>query len=335
MLIVFIIHAVGDVITTPTQAIRFWKISPLEFLIFISSIIVTIFTTIEIGIYTSVGASLVVLLYRVAKPGGEFLGLIRIQTIGDESHEPPSTVYVPLNRNNLNPLVHVEAPPPGMLIFRFVEALTYPNASRINDRIVDFAKEHTRPGMIIQYKKLGDRPWNEGYVPRSMDKVWYMNKNDTRPLLRSIVYDFAGVSNIDCTGVQALVDIRQQLDRYADFEVEYHFAHIQSPWIKRALVAGGFGSGNPKMRILEVVTVPSVITPDGSNFIVNQSDHQEKSPEGIVTNENLVRTLSGWPFETKDAGDLCLLPIIETNCPFFHLSLDHAVRSAESATKAP
>jgi hypothetical protein len=72
------------------------------------------------------------------------------------------------------------------------------------------------------------------------------------------VYDFGGVSNIDSTGVQSLVDTRQQLDRYADRQVEFHFAQILSPWIKRALVAGGFGTGNPSHRVVEVASVVPV-----------------------------------------------------------------------------
>lgn len=41
-----IIHAVGDLIASPKQVLSFWKISPLEFLIWIAAVLVTIFSSI-------------------------------------------------------------------------------------------------------------------------------------------------------------------------------------------------------------------------------------------------------------------------------------------------
>ena len=35
------------------------------------------------------------------------------------------------------------------------------------------------------------------------------------------------------------------MERWTDRPVEFHFATILSPWIRRALVAGGFGTGLP------------------------------------------------------------------------------------------
>lgn len=45
-----IIHAVGDLIVAPKTLYGFWRISPLEVVIFFAGVIVTVFTTIEIGI---------------------------------------------------------------------------------------------------------------------------------------------------------------------------------------------------------------------------------------------------------------------------------------------
>lgn len=65
----------------------------------------------------------------------------------------------------------------------------------------------------------------------------------------------SAVATIDTTGVQSLVDTRRQINRYADREVEFHFAHITSPWVSRALIAGGFGTGKPLKEIIEVAPV--------------------------------------------------------------------------------
>jgi len=340
-LMIVIIHAVGDLIVPPKQAYRFWRISPLEFLIFMASVIVTIFTTLEDGIYVSVGASIVVLLYRIARPRGEFLGRVRIQALegSQVSHDKIRSAYVPLRRKNMNPDIHVEDAPPGVLIYRFEESFTYPNASMINDRIVDYAKLKTRRGRAVHYKTLGERPWNEGYVPRSMDKINHMNENDRRPLLRAIVYDFGGVSNIDSTGVQSLVDTRQQLEKYADRQIEFHFAQILSPWIKRALVAAGFGTGNPSHRVVEVASVVPVVSAEGPDSHGDEDFERRrrksiavKDIESLDPDIRQIRSSSSPAQPRKRSEDSDVLPVVETNYPFFHLDLDDAVRSAEQAS---
>ena len=65
----------------------------------------------------------------------------------------------------------------------------------------------------------------------------------------------SAVATVDTTGIQSLVDTRRQINRYADREVEFHFAQISSPWVRRALIAGGFGTGKPLKEIIEVAPV--------------------------------------------------------------------------------
>lgn len=128
------------------------------------------FTTIENGIYTSVAASAALLLFRIARPRGQFLGRVRLQAESpDETLEPLThrDVYIPVQPDGvINPLVKVEAPPPGVIIYRFDEAFLYPNASYYSDIILAYAKEHTRRGRDYEYIKKGDRPWNgESLLP--------------------------------------------------------------------------------------------------------------------------------------------------------------------------
>jgi sodium-independent sulfate anion transporter 11 len=63
--------------------------------------------------------------------------------------------------------------------------------------------------------------------------------------------DFTAVDHLDVTSVQNLIDVRGQLDRHAspDF-VEWHFAGISSAWVRRALIAGGFGHPAPDAKPL-------------------------------------------------------------------------------------
>ncbi|CAM9022676.1 unnamed protein product [Wickerhamomyces anomalus] len=67
------------------------------------------------------------------------------------------------------------------------------------------------------------------------------HEDDNRPILQILVFDFSSVNQIDATGVQALVDLRKAINKYADREVEFHFAGILSPWIKKALISAQFG----------------------------------------------------------------------------------------------
>jgi len=336
MLISVIIHAVGDLIISPVRSYRFWKIAPFDLLIFLASVIVTIFTTLEIGIYVSFGMSMVILLYRVARPGGEFLGRVRVKVV--EGEDPSQTVikyhdnYVPLRRKNLNPNIFIQEAPPGIIIYRFEESFTFPNASLINDRIVDYAKEKTRRGSTIMYKTLGDRPWNEGFVPRSMEKMRSQTEHDSRPLLRAVVYDFGAVSAIDTTSVQALIDTRQQLDKYADREVEYHFASILDPWIKRGLVAGGFGAGKPAHRVVEIASIVPIKDAEDPRT----HGEEEFQRRRLESTKDLETSFEIEPipekgtrgFQTRSLN-ANVSPVVATNYPFFHLDLEDAVRSAE------
>ncbi|BGP30935.1 Sulfate permease 2 [Rhodotorula toruloides] len=262
-----IIHAVLDLIASPKQVYAFWKVSPLEAVIFFIAVLVSVFATIEIGIYTSVGASVALLLFRIARPRGAFLGRVKIRPdvqtppSRDEQEEgtssgtlspyprlPGRDVYLPLLPDGVrNPLVQVEAPPPGVIVFRFEESFLYPNAAYYADMIVEHAHKHTRPGDQLDNVRAGDRPWNNpGPLPWRKRKAASTPEEQAaldKPILRAVVFDMSSCSNIDTTSVQNLVDLKRTLERYAGDQVQFHFATILSPFIKRALLAGGFGTG--------------------------------------------------------------------------------------------
>jgi sodium-independent sulfate anion transporter 11 len=130
-------------------------------------------------------------------------------------------VYLPLKTDNgvYNPHLHVDPPAPGVIVYRFEESVLYPNSSLANSHIVDHVKTHTRRGQEQASVKVGDRPWNDA-GPRHVDP----SVDAAKPYLHAIVFDFSGVSNIDTTGIQALVDTRNELERWADQPVEVSLA---------------------------------------------------------------------------------------------------------------
>ena len=67
MLNVHQIHAVLDLLTPPAVVYSFWRINPFEVIIFFVGVFVTIFTSIENGIYCTVGLAGGLMLWRIAK----------------------------------------------------------------------------------------------------------------------------------------------------------------------------------------------------------------------------------------------------------------------------
>lgn len=208
----------------------------------------TIFTNIENGIYVTIATSFALLLWRQLFTHGALLGKVQIyratpDAIANKNANASSPLvreaYLPINhKDGSNPQIEPESPYPGILIFRFTEGFSYLNQQGYMDELVAHAQHIARPGTLDRYTKLGDRPWNDP-GPRRGQQV---DTNDHRPVLRAIVLDFSAVNHIDVTSVQGLIDVRNQLDRYAHPEpVEWHFASINSRWTKRALTTAGFG----------------------------------------------------------------------------------------------
>ncbi|KAG8748933.1 hypothetical protein FRC12_013710 [Ceratobasidium sp. 428] len=350
-----IIHAVADLVASPAQAFMFWRVAPLEYVIWLAAVLVTIFSSIgtlmfsprysqtqrfhaltqpfmrlENGIYTSVIASVALLLIRIAVPQGQFLGRV---TVHSETGEDKISrdVYVPLSINSgvMNPNVRVEPPADGVIIYRLQESITFPNSSSVNSELTDYAKQHTKRGRDMTNVPLSQRPWNDP-GPKRGAHVDAAAADTSKPILRAVVLDFSAVAHIDTTGVQNLMDTRKELERWADRPVEFHFASILSPWIRRALVAGGFGTGEAG-RIIPHEIAPVVPTQSGQytgpndeyavgNLNEPRSPTDKKDLEDYTENGLRSRASSQTELEA---------PIVSRSTPYFHLDLSSAVRAAQ------
>jgi len=164
-----IIHAVGDLITPPREVYKYWQTSPLEFVIFFAGVFVSIFTSIENGIYTTIAASGALLLFRLAKSPGKFLGKISVKPAprstlrgnGSSSQdslldEKSHNAFVALDRSDLsNPEVDIKSPYPGVFIYRFGEGLNYVNSARHLDHLTIYIYKRTRRTQLNKFDKLG------------------------------------------------------------------------------------------------------------------------------------------------------------------------------------
>ncbi|EJD05905.1 high affinity sulfate permease [Fomitiporia mediterranea MF3/22] len=325
-----IIHAVADLVAKPSQVYGFWRISPIEFVIWVATVLVTVFSTIENGIYTSIIASLVWLLIRVARPRGYFLGKVTLTL--NSNQETSREVYVPLNSEDGKESkpgdIIVRPPEPGVIVYRYEESVLYPNCSLLNEALIDYVKEHTRRGKDMSGVSLSDRPWNDP-GPRRGHEAEELARDSGKPLLKAIVLDFSSISHIDTTGVQALVDTRTEVERWADRKVEFHFANVLSRWIRRGLVAGGFGIGRPS------AILPSEVAPVVSfdNLPRNDVDDLRTDDVEKVSRRRVSKSSAGGTSSpNEDFGQPGSLVFAET--PFFHFDLPSAVKAAELGARA-
>lgn len=173
-----IIHAVGDLITPPNTVFQFWRISPLEVPIFFAGVIVTVFSSIENGIYVTISVSAALWWFRTFKARGRFLGRAKIHSVvGDhlldaqegkefgegrtrksptEGEDSVRDVFLPIDhRDGSNPQIELEDPYPGIFIYRFTEGFIYPNANHYLDQLVQTIFKNTRRTNPAAYPRPG------------------------------------------------------------------------------------------------------------------------------------------------------------------------------------
>ena len=136
--------------------------------------------------------------------------------------------------------------------------------------------------------------------------------------------------------MQALVDTRSEVERWADRPVEvsifvshvcdrfsicvrqFHFSSVLSPWTRRALVAGGFGIASSQRSF---PTEVSPVVPSYDDFNDEHKHERRISDAEGQTAESSI----GAPTEKHvDEGALIL-----DDMPFFHFALASAVAAAE------
>jgi sodium-independent sulfate anion transporter 11 len=344
-----IIHAVFDLITPLNTVYRFWRVSPIEVIIHVAGVIITVLSSIENGIYTTICVSAAVLGFRIVKARGRFLGRAKIHSVIGDHHFDSSTgksdgandssrdVYLPLDHHDgSNPGIELERPAPGVFIYRFSEGFNYPNANHYFDYLLHVVFKETQRTNLNTYARLGDRPWNDP-APRKIAG----NPADTRPHLKAIILDFAAVNNVDTTSVQVLIDVRNQLDRYTTPDiVEWHFANIKNRWTKRALVSAGFGypiNSHPIIKDGETASsrwkpIFDVAAIGGTTSAAADAERREQEAERKRQSVSEKRDVEELNIDTSKqvqnssrAGRFAAVGSI--NRPFFHADLNSAVQS--------
>ncbi|CAO3643769.1 unnamed protein product [Mucor hiemalis] len=341
-----VIHAVSDLVSGPEYIKRLAKVSLWELFVFVAGVIITFFTTVEYGIYTSVGLSIVILLFRIARPRFWSLGRIPLSSTTGLTHsgsddkadqsDSQNYLYVPQNHPSLGKLV--EDLPAGILMCRIDESFTYPNSSYISDRIIAYCKERTRRSQVALSK--GDRAWNDD-SNAAKDAA-----RANLPRLHALIIDFASVNRLDSSGLQAVVDAQNALNRYAGHHVEFHFSNILHPAIRKSLIISGFANqpragfedenedtANNAREILPIVPASK----DGplqrqlsSQPTTTNHTNTEGIEEVIETHyaQEDEKTRANFSSDEESVNTAHSISLPRDRYPFFHWSADEAVRTA-------
>ncbi|KAI9329476.1 sulfate transporter family-domain-containing protein [Obelidium mucronatum] len=164
-----------------------FQIEILDGLGFVIALVVCLVSTIENSLYASVGWSVII------KP------LARTASGSWVDAQLEST------KKNPEPL----APgPQGILVFRIEESLTYPNSGFFAERLKETAS---------------DKMWSDDTEERALARE-KLGLETLQPL-RAVVLDFAAVNHVDYTGLQALLDSKNDLSRFAGRTVPYYFVN--------------------------------------------------------------------------------------------------------------
>ena len=337
-----IIHAVCNLVAPPKSLHKYWQLAPLELFIWVVGVVVAIFDSLETSIYVGIALSFALLLVRLARTKGQFLGRARTRRVTAEREKgdgaafsPDSTVqpsqhserdiFMPLDRRDAsNPSIKVETPYPGVFIYRFSEGYNYTNQAMHMDILSTYIMENTRRASEEDFEKESDRLWNDP-GPQKRDEG--MNNADL-PLLRAVVLDFAAVNNMDVTCVQGLIDLRNTLDRYCSPDaVELHFANVHNRWTRRALAASGFGYPSSKNEEgLEswqpAYTIAAILDPGLSENKKSRLVDPEANRTSSGSDADKSTLVDG---QRERSG---MAAVYGVDRPFFHADLHDAVDAA-------
>ncbi|KAG0304918.1 hypothetical protein BGZ98_004824 [Dissophora globulifera] len=253
-----IMVAVAVLISPPSVFIQFYKVNIWDFLASQIALWVTLFDSVETGIVSGVGFSLAVLLFRVARPN---LNVLR------QLKDRPD-VFVDAS---IDSTLNTVPAPHGILVFRIEESTTFPNAETFKTWVVDEVYKYTRFGGRV--KDASEKLWSDDLEVhiRRLRKVAHGPESNITdedlPKLRSVIFDFSAVNNVDSTGLQGLFDLRELLKDYAgvtDYPSTYfevHFVGIQANVLRVLELSGITRPVDPialqNVEVLETVKVDS------------------------------------------------------------------------------
>ncbi|KAI9275810.1 sulfate transporter family-domain-containing protein [Phascolomyces articulosus] len=240
-----IAHAVTDLIVGPSVWRRFWNIHPSELLIFACAFIISLFARLDISIYVAVALSVIVQLYRTARPRYAVLGRMDGESMQKKYCGEKSAAHSEIDALNhckffsfTHPMLgqYVQPIAPGVIAFQPCDNMVFENSMMLTEKLMDEIKHATRRGKPLA-EKIGDRPWNDtaGTIQR-----------DKKPLLHAVIMDMTCVNQMDYSAIHAIKAVANQAERYSGRPVSWYFVLNDSLSVRKCLLFGGFGTQERK-----------------------------------------------------------------------------------------
>jgi|SRR5882762_1594956 sodium-independent sulfate anion transporter 11 len=110
---------------------------------------------------------------------------------------------------------------------------------------------------------------------------------------------------------------------------QFHFATVLSPWIRRALIAGGFGIDSSTISIPQEIA--PVVSYRGGNRDDFTSDRHNQPDDAEAQGDK--HGVPPGSSSTGDFSDTGNLPLCSVDTPFIHFDLASAVSAAESSLR--
>ncbi|KAF9434121.1 hypothetical protein BGZ76_008523 [Entomortierella beljakovae] len=254
-----IMVAVSGLISPPDIFKEFYHINLWDFLSSQIALWVTIFVSVEAGIAAGVGFSIIVLLFRIARPQFRVMEPLRtrpdiyVAVPPSSSSSSSSGSLSPFTGNNnsgrrSNKVMNTISPPPGILVFRIEEGVIFPNMTAFKLWAQNEVYRYTRFGGIT--KTAENRLWSDnldvhiqtlrsqknheqGYLmdPQHQSLI-ASHQDDELPFLRAVILDCSSVNHIDTTGLQGLRSLIENLKDYSgaldnpEIFFEFHFVSV-------------------------------------------------------------------------------------------------------------
>lgn len=215
---VVIFLAVIQLIAGPRVFYQLWRISFWDFIASQLALWLTIFYSVEVGILTAVGFSLVVLLWRIARP--------KIRTLAEVSTLEGEDLYnVYADADDANIETGDIQPHPGILILRLEESLVFSNYRFVSNTIMNRVYAYTAGELGASVRTFNSNLEERVRVIRQCAGTYA--RADELPRLRALILDFSAVNHLDSAGLQCLHDVRAALTDYAAVEhFELHFVCV-------------------------------------------------------------------------------------------------------------
>ncbi|KAJ3024550.1 UNVERIFIED_CONTAM: hypothetical protein HDU68_008013 [Siphonaria sp. JEL0065] len=278
-----VIAAIGELVNFGILKSVF-EIEILDFIGFFVALIVVFVSNIENALYAAVGYSVLVLLLRIARPK------IRILARTASGHW--------VSDDQTKDAEALVSAPEGVLVFKIEESLTYPNSGYFQDSLKESVLNNYR--YTSAHKAPADKIWSDDTEERALkrEKLGLANL----PVLRAVVFDFSAVNNVDYTGLQALLDSKDDLQRFAGRDIPFHFVNVRRRQINTIVrVPNGTGAA--------IDATPGAPAQEGKGFS-GLFKNFKKNSDADSTQERYANSLE-----------------------YFHYTVDDAVEAADAQTQ--